>query len=359
MLPLYTGLFNHVLHSGEIPSSWLVGKIVPLYKEKGDSTKAENYRGISLLSCFGKMFTSLLNTRLTAFIDDNNILSENQAGFRRSYSTIDHIFLLNTVISMFHARRKKLFCAFVDLRRAFDSIWRVGLWEKLVNSGIKGKVLRIVVNMYKDIKSCVFAQGQTSEYFGCYKGVRQGENLSPLLFSMYLNDVETYLRGSGVPVLSLDETFDNMFNLMILLYADDAVLMANTPGGLQIALDAFAEYCRSWKLAVNIQKTKIVVFSKRKTKRYNTEFKLDGFQLEVMDQFSYLGVLFSYNGSFLMHRKNKFNQANKSMFALLKTIRQLSLPIDLQLELFDRVVVPVLIYGCEVWGYEGLDTLEK
>lgn len=97
----------------------------------------------------------------------------------------------------------------------------------------------------------------------------------------------------------------------------------------------------------------------RKTQRYNTEFKLDELQLEVVDQFRYLGVLFSYNGSFLMHRKNKLEQANKSMFALLKTIRQLSLPIDLQLKLFDRVVVPVLIYGCEVWGYEGLDILEK
>lgn len=155
MLPLYTGLFNHVLHSGEIPSSWLVGKIVPLYKKKGDSTKAENYRGISLLSCFGKMFTSLVNTLLTECIDDNNIFLENQDGFRRSYSTTDHIFLLNTVISMFHARGKQLFCAFVDLRRAFDIVWRVGLWEKLVNSGIQGKIGLLLICIKISSRVCL------------------------------------------------------------------------------------------------------------------------------------------------------------------------------------------------------------
>ncbi len=359
LAPIYVKLFNHILQTGQIPSTWLVGKIVPIFKDKGDRLKPENYRGISLLSCFGKLFTSLLNMRLTLYLDENAILSEIQTGFRKSYSTLDHVFLLNTLIKIFQGKGKKLFCAFVDFKQAFDSIWRVGLWEKLVNSGITGNILKVIVNMYQGIKSCVFAHGDMSQYFGCHKGVRQGENLSPLLFSLFLNDIESFLVDKGTPRLKLDAQYDNMLSLLILLYADDAVILSHTAAGLQTALNSLSEYCKTWALTVNVQKTKVVVFAKRRNRRDNFQFKYNDVNLDIVHEFTYLGVLFSSNGSFLGHKKHKFEQANKSMFALLKNIRQLSLPMDLQLELFDRIVVPLLLYACETWGYEKLDLLEK
>lgn len=87
--------------------------------------------------------------------------------------------------------KKKLFCAFIDFKQAFDTVWRNGLWCKLLNYGINGKCLKYITNMYKGIKSRM--NGTVSDFFSCNVGVRQGENLSPFLFSLYINDLENYL----------------------------------------------------------------------------------------------------------------------------------------------------------------------
>ena len=191
-LPLYKLLFNHILLTGDIPESWVVGNIITIYKNKGDKSLTENYRGISLLSCFGKFFTSLINVRLNSYIDPHNILLENQAGFRKGYSTTEHVFTLKCLIDLYLSKRKKLYCAFVDFRKAFDTVWRCGLWTKIISFGISGKLFDVIKNIYNNIKSCVSVNGLSSGYFGCYTGVRQGENLSPLLFSLYINDMERF-----------------------------------------------------------------------------------------------------------------------------------------------------------------------
>ena len=99
-LPIYIRLFNYILQTGSIPETWLVGRILPIYKNKGDIHEPENYRGISILSCFGKFFTSVLNNRLTEFKTISKAINENQAGFRKNYSTIDHLFVLKNVIDL-------------------------------------------------------------------------------------------------------------------------------------------------------------------------------------------------------------------------------------------------------------------
>ena len=94
MLPIYTSLFNIILDSGNIPSDWTRGIILPIYKNKGSKRDPTNYRPITLLSCLGKLLTSILNKRLYKYLDENNLLSETQSGFRKEYSTIDNIFAL-------------------------------------------------------------------------------------------------------------------------------------------------------------------------------------------------------------------------------------------------------------------------
>ena len=97
MIPLYIKLFNKVLDTGEIPDDWLTGMIIPIYKNKGSKEDANNYRGITLLSCVGKLFTAILNQRLTEFCDNNLILKEIQAGFRKGYSTSDNIYVFKNI----------------------------------------------------------------------------------------------------------------------------------------------------------------------------------------------------------------------------------------------------------------------
>jgi hypothetical protein len=86
----------------------------------------------------------MLNRRLETYFNENNILNENQAGFRRMYSTNDHIFLLKCIVDLFLWKKRKLYCVFIDYKRAFDSVWRVGLWRKLIKVGIEGKFIMLL-----------------------------------------------------------------------------------------------------------------------------------------------------------------------------------------------------------------------
>ena len=123
MVPIYVKLFNAILETGNIPSDWLTGIIIPIYKNKGSKLDPGNYRPITLLSCLGKLFTSILNNRLNKFIDENNILLENQSGFRKEYSTLDNIFSLFSLLEYHKSKNKKLYCCFIDFTKAFDNVW--------------------------------------------------------------------------------------------------------------------------------------------------------------------------------------------------------------------------------------------
>ena len=109
LMPVYLKLFNLVFDSGIIPESWLVGYIKPIYKNKGSPQDPGNYRGITIVSCLGKLFTSIINTRLQRFSDEVDLIGESQAGFRKRYSTIDHIYVLKALIDVYHNMKKKYF----------------------------------------------------------------------------------------------------------------------------------------------------------------------------------------------------------------------------------------------------------
>ena len=117
-----------------------------MYKNKGDPTLPENYRPIIILNCIGKLCTPILNTWL------NTILNETQCGFRASYSTSDNIFVVHALMEYLRVRKLKLYCAFIDFTKAFDNVWSVGLWGKLLSYNISGTILK--KKMYSDIKSC-------------------------------------------------------------------------------------------------------------------------------------------------------------------------------------------------------------
>lgn len=93
---------------------------------------------------------------------------------------------------------KKLYCTFIDFKKAFDTVWRLGLWQKLVKNNITGKILKVIFSMYSSIKSCVKTGNETSGFFSCDIGVRQGENLSPFLFAVYLSDLEDFLCSNDM-----------------------------------------------------------------------------------------------------------------------------------------------------------------
>jgi hypothetical protein len=128
-LPIHINLFNLIFSSGIIPDSWLVGIIKPIYKNKGDPNNLDNYRVICLTYNMGKLFTLILNSRLNKLSDDIGLISGVQGGFRKWYSVQNSLFVMHSLISLYLSSGKKLLCAFVDFKKAFDTVWRLGLWQ--------------------------------------------------------------------------------------------------------------------------------------------------------------------------------------------------------------------------------------
>ena len=359
MLEIITLFFNTVLHTGVIPTDWCIGLIMPLFKNKGSPNDPDNYRGITLLSCIGKLFTAAINHRLSTYLESNGSFGDEQAGFRAGYSTVDHIFALHTIIDIYLQKKQRVYCAFIDYKKAFDLVDRSRLWMKLISHGINGKLVSAIYNLYANAKSCVKHNGSISNAFACNVGVRQGENLSPLLFAIYLNDFELFVSKhyKGLDNLACeaskylnDDDVEMFFRLFVLLYADDTIVMADSPKELQTALNAVHNYCTTWKLTVNATKTKVVIFSRGKVRNFPI-FNYGTENLEVTDDYTYLGIAFNYNGKFNKAIGKQISAARRALFILQRKARTLKLPIDLQIELFDKTVLPILLYGSEVWGF--------
>ena len=148
--PTLCNLFNKVYETGHFPETWSEGYVISLHK-KGSINDVENYRGITLLSNVGKLFTRVLNNRLVEWAETYGVFIEAQAGFRPGMSTVDNNFVLHGLISHILNSGRKLYCAFVDFTKAFDYIVRDNLWYKLVKLGLRGKNLDIFKSIYSSV----------------------------------------------------------------------------------------------------------------------------------------------------------------------------------------------------------------
>ena len=196
----------------------------------------------------------MLNNRLKDWAENYHLLIEAQAGFRAGMSTTYNIFVLHGVISHLINQGKKLYCAFVDFTKAFDYVVRENFWYKMIN-GISGKILNVIKSIYSCVKSRVKYNNQLGNEFYCGLGVRQGECLSPLLFSLFLKDIEEQFIQAGMEGIDIITV-----KTFMLLYADDIVVFGNSAEQLQDSLNLLSNYCQRWKLTVNINKTKVMVF---------------------------------------------------------------------------------------------------
>ena len=152
------------------------------------------------------------------------------------------------------------------IKKAFDLVNRTLLWQSLLKYELNGKLFRIIFNMYDTAKSCIKLGNKLSDFFSCNIGVRQGENLSPLLFALFLNNFNTTISQhyNGLQILSTNKFYDINIDVQLklfsLLYADDTIVLAESELELQSALNAVHEYCTKMCLTVNTSKTKIMIF---------------------------------------------------------------------------------------------------
>jgi hypothetical protein len=204
----------------------------------------------------GKLFTRILNSRLDTWAEEYYVYIEAQYGFRKGRGTVDNVFILHSIINDYLQNGKRVYALFIDFQKAFDYVVFDNLWFKLIQFGIRGKMFNIIHSMYQNVKNSVLLNGHISNVFTGSIGVRQGDCLSPFLFSMYINDLEQDLLSvyNGIKVKNT--------KIPLLLYADDAVILAESKEDLQRAINKLYTYCEFWKLKLNTDKSKVIIFKK-------------------------------------------------------------------------------------------------
>ncbi len=181
LLPYFRNLFNQILNAGTYPDAWGQGIVTSIHK-KGSTLDPNNYRGITVSSCPGKVFGTILKKRLNKYCDENNIIDDRQSSHRKKSRTTDNLFILRTLIEKYCITKNEgLFVGFIDFKKAFDSIWHEALFLKLLEKGIGGPFYNIVKDMYTNSTSVVKnSTGELSDKIPVNRGVRQGDVLYSL-----------------------------------------------------------------------------------------------------------------------------------------------------------------------------------
>lgn len=347
--PFLTRLFNKLYDSGHFPEVWTRSVIIPLLK-KGDPNNPENYRGISLLSITSKVFTKILNTRLYKWAEKEGKICEEQAGFRKNYSTIDHIFSLFSLIqkTINSKQKSKVYVAFVDYMKAFDTVNRNSLWRVLNKVKTSTKMLRMLQGMYASAQSCVRWGATLSDFFDCPSGVKQGCLLSPLIFSLLISEVSEEVTARGRHGFQF---LPGLRELFLLLFADDIVLLSSSPVGLQNQLNNLAIASDKLGLKVNLDKTKVMIFRKGGRLSKQNKWFLKGSELEIVNEYKYLGFVLTSRLSVVSALDQVVKKGKGKVVEILRTIWSLGkMNMSFFFRLFDAQVKPMLLYTSEIWG---------
>ena len=207
--------------------------------------------------------------------------------------------------------------------------------------GVKGRMWHVIKKMYESSKSAVLLEGEKSDTFTIEQGVAQGCSLSPILFSVFVNDLLKEVEQSGLGIqLSSGKTVGGM------LFADDFVGISDSKESLQKLLDVVYSYCSKWRLRANVSKSAVMVFSKDAV---NGCWKWGEYRLPIVSSYSYLGIDFSRNGACDMHIRNLLDNGRKRVNQLHKVISNRNINLSARRHLLLSVIRPSIEYGREVW----------
>jgi exonuclease III len=352
-------LFNACfLRQQGIPQGWRKAFITPIYKGSGPKDSLDHHRGITVMTSLYKLYCSILGARLNTVCEVKGLRAESQCGFRKNMGTISAIFVLQYAICATCSTIAEggcglpLFVAFVDFQKAFDSLLRSLLWTRLHKLGLRGNILHAIMDFYKDTVCQVKINGKLSEEkVVSTTGVKQGCPLSPLLFGLFIEQLDIALREiEGVLGITISDQ-----ELRDLLYADDAALMSPIQNGLQKLVDCLHDFSNRNNMRVNTTKTEVVVFVPQRKDGVTPSIDYNGTTLPNSTEFRYLGV-HVHNKQWLALAGDKLaEKASKAMWALCSKMDGLGVKcMEVKLRLFEMLVMSIGNYGCQVWGVNYL-----
>lgn len=337
LAPHLTNLFNKILNDRKIPTDWAKSDIILLYK-KGDPANINNYRPISLQPNMYKLFASCLEERLAKYTEKHQ--PPEQAGFRKSFSTTDHIHTLEQIIEKYEEHQSPLYLAFIDYAKAFDSISHKSMWTALYECGVPCETIELIKDIYNKNVSYVKMETKGSEIKIC-RGVRQGDPLSPRIFITVLESIMKKLdwkqRGLNIKGVCLSN----------LRFADDIVLFSETAVQLEKMVCELLKVSQEIGLELNAKKTKIMTNSIKIPINVNTT------QLEYVQDYIYLGKQIAFTKSRHYDEINRRINITWSKFWSYKEVLKSNLPIKLKKKVLDTCILPCLSYGSQTWIFNN------
>ena len=335
-------IFNTTIAQGEYPDPLKIACITALFKA-GDKLSPNNYRPISSLPFLNKIIEKLLHKRLNSFFELNNIISENQYGFRKGISTSDAVNeLLNKIYNSLN-HRKYLGAVFLDLSKAFDTVPHDILLHKLEHYGVRGIALTLMKSYLSNRKQFVSINGIQSSMQGVSIGVPQGSVLGPLLFLIYINDLPRATK-----------------KLHSILFADDTTMYLSHDNVMSLANSMSEDliHVSAWLIAncltLNINKTYYIVFSHRQIPN-DLRVTIGPHLLDRKTHGKFLGVFLDEKLTFKEHIDSVTSKTSK-ICGLLFRLRQ-SFPLDVLRNLYQTLIYPYLNYCILAWGCASKTTL--
>ena len=329
-------IINQMLTNGIFPEKLKLAKVIPVFKS-GDDQLFSNYRPISLLSSISKIFEYVIQEQLVDYLLVNNLLCNEQFGFRSGYSTeLAALHLVDNMINEIDNGKTPI-NIYIDLSKAFDTLNHDILIHKLNYYGVKGSELKLFDNYLSNRKQYTEVNGYKSNTQMIQTGVPQGSILGPLLFLLYINDLP---RSSN--------------NFKMIMYADDTTLYCNIENRehcedtINKELSNIHQWLTSNKLSLNIKKTKFMVFHTTKKKIEYPDLNINGIAIEKINQFSFLGLYINNNLTWDTHIKHISLKISKIIF----TINRLKhiYPQHILHNIYNTLILPHLNYCVIIWG---------
>ncbi|CAB3240548.1 unnamed protein product [Arctia plantaginis] len=311
--------------------------VVVLVFKKGDKTRLKNFRPISLLSHVYKLFSRVITNRLAQRLDE--FQPPEQAGFRSGYGTIDHIHTVRQIIQKTEEYNQPLCLAFVDYEKALDSIEIWSVLESLQRCQVDWRYIQVMKCLYEAATMSVQVQNQQTRPVPLHRGVRQGDVISPKLFTNAMEDMFKTLhwKGRGINI--------NGEYISHLRFADDIVIMAETLQDLQQMLNDLADTSVRIGLRMNLDKTK-VMFNEHVLPE---PIAVHGAVLEVVQNYVYLGQTLQLGRNNFEDEVNRRIRLGWAAFGKLRRVFSSSIPQCLKTKVFNECVLPVMTYGAETW----------
>ena len=339
-----TSLFHHLaklftssIQLGYIPTAWKIATLRMLLKPDKLPSLTTSYRPISLISSIMKLFERVIEQRLRSHLEHIGFINKHQSGFRRAKSTDDHLFRLSQSIMESFNKGEHVVAAFLDVEKAFDNVWHNGLRYKIFQLDLPTKMTRWLSGFLVGRLIQVNVNNFFSNQINPKAGVPRGSVLSPLLFLIYVNDLPAPHHNQNSLSQFADDTAQWAFSLSVRIAAKL----------LQQDLLNLAMWCAKWRIKLNPEKTKVIIFSRsilaRKTE---LNLKLYGETLKIYPQVKFLGITFDSQLNFKKHFEDILDRCNTRYYRLrLLANKKWGPSPSTLIQIYKQCVRPIFEYG--------------